>query len=194
VDAFWSRKALNTIDGPIPAQSSFSVEVTLEIIDGTGDLVNFAEILFASDAPGGPLRTDIDSIPDDVVGNENGEVKDDEVGNEEGDEDDHDLAMVRVPEVSLGDYVWYDSNADGLQDDEELGVQGVTVYLLDANGNRTSQQASTDSTGYYSFDGLPLGTYAVEFDLSTLPSNYAVTLHNQVTTMPQTATVTPKQA
>src|SRR5699024_12218823 len=37
-------------------------------------------------------------------------------------------------ECTVGDYVWSDEDADGVQDDGEPGVPGVTVELLDADG------------------------------------------------------------
>ncbi len=36
---------------------------------------------------------------------------------------------------SLGDYVWEDLNANGIQDDGDTGVEGVTVNLKDEAGN-----------------------------------------------------------
>jgi len=182
-DSSWTpvgaTKALQVIDGPILAGGSLAVNIILEVVDGAGDLVNYAEIGFATDTPGGAIRQDIDSIPDDVQDNESGVVNDNVVNNENGDEDDHDPAGIRVEVVSLGDYVWYDNNIDGIQDSNEAGVSGVTVYLLDASGTRVpGRVTTTDSTGYYSFDGLPLGTYSVEFDLATLPENFVVTLQN----------------
>jgi serine-aspartate repeat-containing protein C/D/E len=33
--------------------------------------------------------------------------------------------------ASLGDYVWEDTNADGIQDGTETGINGVTVTLFD---------------------------------------------------------------
>ena len=36
---------------------------------------------------------------------------------------------------SIGDFVWLDTNGDGIQDANEQGVAGVTVTLLDSNGN-----------------------------------------------------------
>jgi len=64
--------------------------------------------------------------------------------------------------ASLGDYVWEDLNADGVQDAGEPGIEGVTVILKDANGN-TVESTTTDSNGAYSFDNLKPGTYVVEF-------------------------------
>ena len=87
-----------------------------------------------------------------------------------------------VPRASLGDKVWYDNNPNGLQDTGEHGVDGVKVYLLDGYGNRIQHNGAdvfteTNSTGEYIFEMLLGGKdYAVEFDLSTLPTgHYEVT-------------------
>lgn len=61
----------------------------------------------------------------------------------------------------LGNRVWFDSNANGLQDPGEEGISGLCVNLYDAQGNLI-QRASTDSNGYYGFNVQP-GDYTVEF-------------------------------
>ena len=66
--------------------------------------------------------------------------------------------------ASLGDFVWDDLNANGEQDNGEPGIQGVTVNLLDANGNQIDT-TTTDANGHYSFDNLEPGSYSVEFVL-----------------------------
>lgn len=71
-------------------------------------------------------------------------------------------------EVHLGDLVWNDSNANGIQDDGEPGIQGITVKLLNET-NVTVGTTTTDSRGYYSFSGFPEGTYSLEF---VRPSEY----------------------
>lgn len=74
----------------------------------------------------------------------------------------------------LGDQVWIDINADGVQDGlnqpgGELGIGNVTVNLLDCNGNPVLDNASnpvttvTDGFGVYLFDPLEPGNYIVEF-------------------------------
>jgi hypothetical protein len=63
--------------------------------------------------------------------------------------------------ILLGNRVWLDKNADGVQSPEEQGVGGVCVNLYDANGDLV-QKTSTDSNGYYGFNVEP-GTYSVEF-------------------------------
>ena len=52
--------------------------------------------------------------------------------------------------ASLGDYVWNDLNADGIQDAGEPGIDGVTVELY---GNSTCIAGTTTASGgLYSFD------------------------------------------
>ncbi len=72
--------------------------------------------------------------------------------------------------VSIGDFVWYDRNLDGLQSAGEPAVPGVTVNLLDADGNPAVLPGGapvttvTDANGFYSFNNLIGGvTYVVEF-------------------------------
>jgi hypothetical protein len=66
--------------------------------------------------------------------------------------------------ASLGNLVWLDSNRDGIQDPDEVGVKGVTVELNDAQGAQVAT-AITDADGHYSFAGLEPGTYSLRFDL-----------------------------
>ncbi len=71
---------------------------------------------------------------------------------------------------ALGDFVFADSNGNGLQDEGEPGVPGVTVNLLDGAGNPVLGDdgqpitATTDDNGEYIFEMLNPGqTYIVEF-------------------------------
>jgi len=73
---------------------------------------------------------------------------------------------------SLGDYIWYDDNHNGVQDSNEKGVSGVKVTL--SNGATTT----TDSNGYYKFTGLSNGDYFIIIDTNTLPSGYQLTSYN----------------
>jgi len=63
--------------------------------------------------------------------------------------------------ILLGNRVWVDSNADGVQSPEEQGIGGMCVNLYDENG-KFIQQTSTDSNGYYGFN-VEAGTYTIEF-------------------------------
>lgn len=65
--------------------------------------------------------------------------------------------------ASLGDHVWLDWDSDGMQDEGEPGVAGISVILLNAQGVATGQQATTDANGHYRFSGLTDVNYMVEF-------------------------------
>ena len=68
-----------------------------------------------------------------------------------------------LPTASLGDRVWEDSNADGIQDADEPGLPGVTVHLLDSTRTVIATTVTNDDGRYY-FDELPAGDYSVRFD------------------------------
>ena len=71
--------------------------------------------------------------------------------------------------ASISGYVYYDADNDGVFDSGDTGISGVTVTLLDANGNSTGSTATTDTDGYYRFDGLAPGTYSLA---ETQPAGY----------------------
>ncbi|OXM64675.1 SdrD B-like domain-containing protein, partial [Amycolatopsis vastitatis] len=76
------------------------------------------------------------------------------------------------PTNRLGDFVWKDLNANGLQDPGEPGVPDVPVVLKDGNGKQLAT-TKTDSGGKYLFDKLPGGSYQVCFDIAHLPAPVA---------------------
>ncbi|MET8978157.1 SdrD B-like domain-containing protein [Streptomyces sp. NPDC004539] len=80
-----------------------------------------------------------------------------------------------TPLNRLGDYVWYDDNANGIQDKGEKGAKGVTVKLIDPATGRTLKTTTTDANGKYLFTDLPDGKYKVCF---TKPAGYDWTKAN----------------
>ncbi|PZF56738.1 hypothetical protein DEJ23_09300 [Curtobacterium sp. MCSS17_008] len=72
---------------------------------------------------------------------------------------------VRVVAGAVGDRVWDDRNADGLQGDDEPGVGDVPVELTgtDDHGDAVERRTTTDEQGAYLFDGLRPGDYRVRF-------------------------------
>jgi hypothetical protein len=95
------------------------------------------------------------------------------------DADDATVVVVTGPLGTLGDRVWFDTDADGVQDASEAGIAGVKLILTgdfnrDGNVDYTAT-ATTGSTGFYSLTGLPAGAYTVTVDTSTLPTNYIET-------------------
>ncbi|MGB1249580.1 MAG: SdrD B-like domain-containing protein [Candidatus Promineifilaceae bacterium] len=93
------------------------------------------------------------------------------------------------PTAGLGDRVWYDTDADGKQDADEIGIYNVCVELFSAgpdgffntgadNRYGTSDDDSvslgtqnTDYTGYYFFDNLTPGSYVVQVCQSSLDAS-----------------------
>jgi len=69
----------------------------------------------------------------------------------------------------VGDFVWEDLNADGVQGTDELGIPSIEVTLtgVDAAGNNVSLTTTTNSNGQYYFDGLIPGTYKITFETPT---------------------------
>ncbi len=138
-----------TISGPLAPGASQSCDYTVSNV--TSDVTNIAT------ATGNPTDSNGNDLPD---------------INDVSDDDD---AVVTLY-ASLGDYVWEDLDADGVQDAGEPGIEGVTVNLLDGSGNPTGDTTTTDASGAYSFDNLEPGDYAVEF---VLPSGYVFSPQDQ---------------
>lgn len=71
-----------------------------------------------------------------------------------------DFGIVQVAH-SIGNYVWLDSNNNGVVDTTELPVpDGVILELLDSAGNSLDRSTVT-SNGFYLFGNLPAGSYIV---------------------------------
>jgi hypothetical protein len=71
--------------------------------------------------------------------------------------------------VTIGNMVWHDADADGIQDgDDSGGVGGVTIILenadgsalTDVNNNAVANQV-TDASGMYEFENIRPGTYTM---------------------------------
>ena len=66
-----------------------------------------------------------------------------------------------VPDYSIAGRVYRDSDKSGSYTDGEETFSGVTVDLLDKDGNVVAT-TTTDKDGNYSFEKLPAGTYRVK--------------------------------
>jgi hypothetical protein len=94
-----------------------------------------------------------------------------------------DLGLVQpASRNTLGNFVWFDTNNDGLQTAGEVGVAGVTVTLVNASGQfiditgaitTTPVTTTTNADGQYLFTGLSDGTYGVKF--TNLPAGFDYT-------------------
>lgn len=95
-----------------------------------------------------------------------------------------DAGLIVEQKASLGDRVWYDTDADGIQDAGEQGVEGVKVTLTGGGADGvigtaddTTTETVTNANGNYLFDGLNAGEeYKVTF--SHLPQGYEFTKAN----------------
>lgn len=80
-----------------------------------------------------------------------------------------------VMRPAIGDRVWLDLNADGIQDEVEPGFSGITVELLESNGSVRASTV-TDLGGGFHFPDLDFGlTAAIRF---VLPAMHLFTLAN----------------
>jgi len=81
--------------------------------------------------------------------------------------------------AKVGDFVWLDSGTSNLQDPSDQGINGITVNLLDTDGNVLETQVTRNENGqdgYYMFTGLNAGTYVIQFAAS---DDYTFVIPNQ---------------
>jgi len=79
---------------------------------------------------------------------------------------------------SIGDFVWFDLDGDGVQDPGEPGIENVTVTLvgdIDLDGIDDTLTTTTDADGLYLFEVLPAGPYTITVDDTTLPDGLTQT-------------------
>ncbi|WP_026460206.1 SdrD B-like domain-containing protein [Schaalia suimastitidis] len=107
--------------------------------------------------------------------------------NQHGDEDlTLDFGYVR-PRVSVGDYVWEDRDRDGVQDDDEPGIKGVTLTIVGPNDQEVRDIAgqlvgptTTDANGKYTFANLPVLPAGQHYTVNvTAPEGFIATTDAQ---------------
>ncbi len=69
-----------------------------------------------------------------------------------------------VPLSIVGDFVWEDSNEDGIQDNGEIGIAGIEIFLYDQAMSLIGQTI-TSTDGSYNFEDVPPGNYYAEVDV-----------------------------
>ncbi|MDJ0925835.1 MAG: SdrD B-like domain-containing protein [Acidimicrobiia bacterium] len=140
--------------GDLGVNETVTLDLVVTVTD-IGIFTNVAEVMEHNEF-------DIDSTP----------------GNDVLTEDDQDDASVESIAVqassTIGDFVWFDDDQDGIQDAGEDGVPGVTVRLTNQATSEVSTMV-TNANGLYLFSGLDAGTYFVEVLTSTFPDNHNLT-------------------
>lgn len=147
-------------------------EATVQLVDPEGNPVG--EPIIVPTGQDGRFTTGI-AIPEDAAPGEYQLL----VTDPEGNRDEASITVIEpgdgqqppapVGEAALGDLVFDDANANGIQDEGEAGLAGLAVHLLDASGNPVHDSTgapittTTDEQGNYSFTGLALGEYIVAF-------------------------------
>ncbi|WML86428.1 SdrD B-like domain-containing protein [Thiothrix subterranea] len=83
-----------------------------------------------------------------------------------------DYAITIVSGATLGNFVWQDTNKDGIQDAGEPPVAGVQVNLIRVSDGAVVDSLFTDSNGEYLFTHVAPDTYQVAF---VAPTGYSFT-------------------
>ena len=76
-----------------------------------------------------------------------------------------DFGFVPAGMAQIGDFVWNDLDADGLQEAGEPGIDQAKVMLWDDQGNLVGVRW-TGPDGLYLFQGLCAGLYKIEVDVT----------------------------
>jgi len=148
-----------TLAGPLASGTFASVDIVVQI-NTTSAVSNTAEVATTD-------QWDIDSTPGNLAG--------------AGVNEDDDATISFTPlSVGLGNKIWFDLNADGVQQPAEPGIPnvGVSVSWIDPADGTTlvTRNATTDTSGNYSFTGLPNDTaMTVAVDSATLPAGMVET-------------------
>ncbi len=116
----------------------------------------------------------VDSDPDRTTG-KTACIDIDDAGNKINYKVDAGIYDPLTMKASIGNYFWNDLNANGLQDQNESGIAGATVKLLNCSLVQIAS-TTTNSNGLYSFTNLTPGDYVIEF---VLPANYIFSPYNQ---------------
>jgi hypothetical protein len=180
--------SITTVDGS-PVVDVFGVEVTTTTTDANGNY------LFANLPPGQYTVTvtppmGMSASPPDVGTDRSVDSSTESATSGVLESGDSDLTLdfgFHLPSVSVGDRVWFDLDADGVQDPGELGIAGVTLTITNADGSpvfdvfgNAVTTTTTDANGNYRFDYLPQGEYTVTITppAGFVPTNVAAVTGN----------------
>ncbi len=78
--------------------------------------------------------------------------------------------------ASIGNFIWNDTNSNGLQDVGELGIGGVSISLYRTSDNQFLGSTSSNMSGAYSITSIPAGTYYIQ--VGSIPPGYNLTIND----------------
>ncbi|NJM06611.1 hypothetical protein HC891_11100, partial [Candidatus Gracilibacteria bacterium] len=112
-------------------------------------------------------------------------------------ENARDVDFGYVGTLSIGDFVWEDTDNDGVQDSGELGIANVTIIVTwfgpdgsEGTTDDVSYNNTTNGSGIYRVEALAAGSYRVAVDTSTLPTGFNTTYDLDGIVTPSTTAVT----
>ncbi len=82
---------------------------------------------------------------------------------------------------SVGNFVWYDTDNDGVFDATEVGVAGISVSLINSL-NAVVATVTTDANGFYRFDGIAAGNYTARVNAGNFGSGNTLQNYRSSTT------------
>jgi hypothetical protein len=78
--------------------------------------------------------------------------------------------VAQCPTNAISGKVFTDANLNGLDDESGAGVQGITVWIFEANNNTALANTQTNASGTYIFGALAANTkYRIEFGVPNTP-------------------------
>lgn len=129
------------------------------------------------------LPYDYEDTKDDDNKNDDNDNKNnsDNNNNNNKDQNDNNKDNEQNKTYSISGCVWKDENKNGIREDKETLLKGITVKLFDIENNSivvidgNKQIKETDDNGKYSFSKIPKGKYIVLFEYDT--QNYNLTTY-----------------
>lgn len=72
---------------------------------------------------------------------------------------------VKTVNREISGMVWFDSNKNGIKDNQEEFIKNVGITLLNSS-NQEIDRAETNENGYYIFENIPKGKYRVKVNIN----------------------------
>lgn len=127
------------------------------------------------------LPYDYEDTKDDDNKNDDNDNKNNSDNNNNKDQNDNNKDNEQNKTYSISGCVWKDENKNGIRENKETLLKGITVKLFDIENNSivvidgNKQIKETDDNGKYIFSKIPKGKYIVLFEYDT--QNYKLTTY-----------------